>query len=63
MIWEPWGVIPPVEVPGYPKELMAAPVMTAASGVGTQESSLLSIDRQAGANGQQDLNFLLLHPH
>ena len=34
-VWGPWGVIPPVEVPGYPDELVAALVMVATSESGT----------------------------
>ena len=29
----PWGVIPPVEVPGSPEELVVAPMMITASGL------------------------------
>ena len=35
MIWGPWGVIPPVEFPGFPEELVVTPVMIVASCLGT----------------------------
>ena len=66
MILGPWEVIPPLEVPSSPEELVVAPDSSSiwlgypsCSG----ECHLLSNDLQACPNGCQDLNFLLLCLH
>ena len=50
VIWGHWSVIPSVEVPGSPKELMVTPVLIVASELGTPavEEEILCILKSEG---------------